>query len=91
MANNRMWLKCECGEHFALAKYYPTISDGWYTPYRFGLFDDIEAMDAADCAMAAADWFAKYQTWLAAHSHDHERRMYCPAFTLEYEEPEEMV
>ena len=31
MANNRMWLRCgNCGAEKLLAKYYPTITDGWF-------------------------------------------------------------
>lgn len=37
MANNRMWLRCGCGDEVFVAKYYPTITNGWFIyPGRIG-------------------------------------------------------
>ncbi len=33
MANNRMYLRCDhCQKSVRLAKYYPTLTDGWFLP-----------------------------------------------------------
>ena len=91
MANNRMWLKCECGEQFYLAKYYPTITNGWYTslPTKAMAGEFSAETVHLEYAQEALTWFAKFQHFLETHSHESEHRMYCPAFSLEYEEPEE--
>lgn len=40
MANNRMWLRCDhCNDEYRLAKYYPKLTDGWFTAPR--IFNDL--------------------------------------------------
>lgn len=53
MANNRMSLKCNvCDEAFLLAKYYPTITDGWFVK-SYGQPDDPDAEYATVHALDA--------------------------------------
>lgn len=44
MANNRMCLRCvPCDKTFLLAKYYPTLTNGWFVPDYEN--DFVERMD----------------------------------------------
>ena len=67
MANNRMWLKCECGEQFYLAKYYPTITSGWYTslPTKAMAGEFSAETVHLEYAQEALTWFAKFQHEMA--------------------------
>lgn len=55
MANNRMYLKCLCGESFYLVKYYP--STGWYQS------TGLEALPSE----AALDYMVRFADFLDAH------------------------
>lgn len=68
MANNRMWLRCEvCGEDLAgsFAKYYPTISNGWFVNVAGGS----PASSDAEQAEALLDRVQGIDAFLAKHSY----------------------
>ena len=85
MANNRMRLRCDvCANEFLLAKYYPTITDGWFVPTGWPM----SRVSAGDCAAEHIERFSKF---LEQHS-------YCDSglvsmfgnrkFSLVFEEPD---
>ncbi len=51
MANNRMYLRCpHCGEQFMVAKYYPTITNGWYQNVGVDMDSLTESQEERDAA-----------------------------------------
>ena len=73
MANNRMFLKCSCGEEFMIAKYYPASS--WYVPSNQGPEEFIDAL---------TEWLGKH-----SECDEQCCSMWGPThFKLEYEQEE---